>query len=82
MKPYHALLLFSFEGPPQMGAYSSVGQSARLISVRSVVRIHLSPPFLYGGIAQLGERLPCTQEASGSSPLTSTIFCPETGAAP
>ncbi len=25
-----------------------------------------------GGIAQLGERLPCTQEVSGSSPLTST----------
>jgi hypothetical protein len=25
-------------------AYSSVGESARLISVRSVVRLHLSPP--------------------------------------
>ena len=25
-----------------------------------------------GGIAQLVERLPCTQEVSGSSPLTST----------
>ena len=25
-----------------------------------------------GGIAQLGERLPCTQVVSGSSPLTST----------
>ena|GEM_PF-1263812 len=25
-----------------------------------------------GGVAQLGERLPCTQEAIGSSPFTST----------
>ena len=25
-----------------------------------------------GDVAQLGERLPCTQEASGSSPLIST----------
>ena len=29
---------------------------------------------LIGGVAQLGERLPCTQEAIGSSPFTSTIF--------
>ena len=30
-----------------------------------------------GGLAQLGERLPCTQEVSGSIPLLSTIFfCP------
>ena len=27
-----------------------------------------------GGIAQLGERLPCKQEVSGSIPLTSTNF--------
>lgn len=26
-----------------------------------------------GGIAQLGERLPCTQEAIGSIPISSTI---------
>lgn len=30
----------------------------------------------FGGIAQLVERLPCTQEVSGSSPLTSTGFIP------
>ena len=29
--------------------------------------------FIEGAIAQLGERLPCTQEVSGSSPLSSTI---------
>ena len=28
---------------------------------------------LNGGVAQLGERLPCTQEAIGSIPFTSTI---------
>ena len=27
-----------------------------------------------GGVAQLGERLPCTQEAIGSIPFTSTIM--------
>ena len=26
----------------------------------------------YGGLAQLGERLPCKQEVSGSNPLIST----------
>ena len=29
---------------------------------------------IHGGIAQLGERLPCKQEVSGSNPLTSTIL--------
>jgi hypothetical protein len=28
----------------------------------------------FGGVAQLGERLPCKQEVSGSIPLISTIF--------
>ena len=27
----------------------------------------------YGGLAQLGERLPCKQEVSGSIPLISTM---------
>ncbi len=30
-----------------------------------------------GGVAQLGERLPCTQEVIGSIPFTSTIFMVE-----
>ena len=33
------------ETPLTKWAHSSAGQSARLISVRSVVRVHLSPPF-------------------------------------
>jgi hypothetical protein len=28
----------------------------------------------YGGVAQLGERLPCTQEVIGSNPFTSTKY--------
>jgi hypothetical protein len=30
------------------------------------------PTMLDGGVAQLGERLPCTQEVIGSNPFTST----------
>jgi hypothetical protein len=40
-----------------------------------MVQIHPGPPFLgpfFGGVAQLGERLPCTQEVIGSNPFTST----------
>ena len=33
------------------------------------------PTIIYGALAQLGERLPCTQEVSGSIPLGSTIIC-------
>jgi hypothetical protein len=38
-----------------------------------MVRVHLGPP-TYGGIAQLGERLPCKQEVRSSILLVSTIF--------
>lgn len=38
-----------------------------------MVRIHLGP-FFIGGVAQLEEHLPCTQEASGSSPLASILL--------
>ena len=36
-----------------------------------MVRVHLGPPSR-GGLAQLGERLLCTQKVSGSNPLAST----------
>ena len=41
-----------------------------------MVRVHLGPPFIisHGALAQLGERLPCTQEVSGSIPLSSTNY--------
>ena len=32
------------------------------------------PTNRFGGVAQLGERLPCTQEAIGSNPFTSTTI--------
>ena len=63
---------------PHEGACSSVGQSARLISVRSEVQVFPGPPYFFclrvGGVAQLGERLLCTQEVVGSIPSASTIF--------
>ena len=33
-----------------------------------------------GELAQLGEHLPCTQGVSGSSPLFSTMACPDKSA--
>ena len=42
-----------------------------------MVRVHFGPPLLktqYGGLAQLGERLPCKQEVTGSIPVLSTIL--------
>ena len=40
-------------------------------------RVHFGPPLLKrtsnGGLAQLGERLPCKQEVTGSIPVLSTI---------
>ena len=39
-----------------------------------MVRVHFGPPLQipYGGLAQLGERLPCKQEVTGSIPVLST----------
>ncbi len=42
--------------------------------MRSEVQIFPDPPFCGGAIAQLGERLPCTQEVVGSIPSGSTNF--------
>ncbi len=42
--------------------------------MRSEVQIFPDPPFRLGAIAQLGERLPCTQEVVGSIPSGSTTF--------
>jgi hypothetical protein len=43
--------------------------------VRSEVQLFPDPPFhCHGAIAQLGERLPCTQEVVGSIPSGSTNF--------
>ena len=65
-------MVFLRESRNAGGPVAQFGQSARLISVRSIVQIYPGPPFS-GGVAQLGERLPCTQEVIGSNPFTSTI---------
>ena len=85
---------FSGRGPaaPARGwAFSSVGESARLITVRSLVRIQKGPrPRLlrragrdrpgrhwqHGDVAQLGEHLLCKQGVGGSSPPISRATPP------
>ena len=40
--------------------------------MRSEVQIFPDPPFITGAVAQLGERLLCKQEVTGSIPVSST----------
>ncbi len=60
----------------QAGPIAQLVQSARLISVRSVVQIHLGPPssdeLLDGAVAQLVERQLCKLDVVGSIPISST----------
>ena len=42
--------------------------------MRSVVQLYPGPPLYRGAVAQLGERLVCNQEATGSIPVSSTKF--------
>ena len=44
------------------------------MSVRTFEKRRLKEPYAasYGGVAQLGEHLPCKQGVRGSNPLTST----------
>jgi hypothetical protein len=66
--------------PASPRAFSSVGESARLITVRSLVRIQKGPRseparllrHHLGDVAQLGEHLLCKQGVAGSSPAIST----------
>ena len=44
--------------------------------LRSVCQRSKVAQLLYGGVAQLGEHLPCKQGVSGSIPLVSTIYVP------
>ena len=41
---------------------------------RRPLRFSISDYVVRGGLAQLGERLPCTQEVRGSNPLASTTL--------
>ena len=46
----------------------------RLDWKRFALLVSVLSPVITGAIAQLGERLPCTQEVSGSIPLSSTNY--------
>ena len=48
-----------------------VGNGARRAYRLFLVRWRI----INGGVAQLGEQLPCTQQVAGSMPVTSTKFC-------
>ena len=48
--------------------------SLNTISSSGIARRAEKPLPAYGGLAQLGERLPCKQEVSGSIPLISTTY--------
>ena len=56
---------------PSRPTRQSIEQSASRSDVYRHARFRAR---FFGGVAQLGERLPCTQEAIGSNPFTSTIF--------
>ena len=44
------------------------------VDCKSIIREFESHPALkYGAVAQLGERLPCTEEVAGSNPVSSTL---------
>ena len=68
------MVMFSFESI--MKGYSSVGRTSvsktgcRGFKSYCPCFVSLQP---FGGIAQLGEHLPCTQGVKGSNPFVSTI---------
>ena len=55
----------------QLGRALGLGPRGRRFEACLPDHLHI---FLFGALAQLGERLPCTQEVSGSIPLGSTIY--------
>ena len=59
-------------------------QAADGTMLETVWKSRWLPGFLpYGGVAQVGERLPCKQEVRGSSPLISTFSDdPDSGIVP
>ena len=55
-------------------AQSAAKRMSLLLNLYRLQGLPEAPCGANGGIAQLGERLLCTQEASGSSPLISIIW--------
>ena len=70
------MLLFDFQGQlenKEKWMMDNFGRKAESFSTKtihsSLFTIHLP----YGGVAQLGEHLPCKQGVKGSNPFISTI---------
>ena len=59
---------------PKLNGPIAQSRLERTPDKREVVGSIPTRPTTFGGVAQLGERLPCTQEVIGSSPFTSTIL--------
>ena len=57
-----------------MDAKAAMAQSALIVTLFNLegTRPKADEAWRFGGLAQLGERLPCKQEVSGSIPLIST----------
>ena len=53
----------------EVGGSSPLGPTMRVISKKTMEKL----PTQYGGVAQLGEHLPCKQGVMGSNPIISTI---------
>ena len=59
---------------PSLGTIAALAQQVEhLICNQRVGSSNLSSGTSFGDIAQLGERLPCTQKVRGSTPRISTI---------
>ena len=63
---FRARHIFYYREVAQLGRALGLGPRGR--------RFESCLPDCFGALAQLGERLPCTQEVSGSIPLGSTIM--------
>ena len=53
----------------EVGGSSPLGPTSGIIRKTKTVKTQLQP---YGGVAQLGEHLPCKQGVMGSNPIIST----------
>ena len=56
----------------EVGGSSPLGPTSRTKFYKMKVKNY--KPFNYGGVAQLGEHLPCKQGVMGSNPIISTSY--------
>ena len=55
-----------------VGVATQLCESGGVLTENDNATVLMHRRIAHGGIAQLGERLPCKQDVRGSSPLTST----------